>query len=86
VKFETQCDCLARNMECGPACGCAAAAGACLNRAVTERRPLRLGADVREIDSWGFDCYTRRNVHDGGAALTAPAWPPDNLTEDKQES
>lgn len=24
-----------------------------------------LGKDVREIDSWGFDCYTRRNIHDG---------------------
>ena len=68
VKFETQCDCLARNMECGPECGCTDG-GACLNRAVTERRTLQLGADVHEIDSWGFDCYTRRNIHDGAAIL-----------------
>lgn len=68
MKFETQCDCLARNMECGPDCGCADS-GACLNRAVTERRTLQLGADVHEIDSWGFDCYTRRNIHDGAATL-----------------
>ena len=70
MKFETRCDCLARNMECGPGCGCARS-GACLNRAVTERRTLQLGADVREIDSWGFDCYTRRNIHDGAAAMPA---------------
>ena len=45
-------------------------AGRCLNRAVTRRDTLRLGDDVREIDSWGIDCYTRRNIQDGGRAGT----------------
>ncbi|CAL8467814.1 g7352 [Coccomyxa elongata] len=62
-RFQTGCDCLARNLECGPDCGCAGTAK-CLNRAVTERRTLVLGRDVLEINSWGFDCYTRRNIHD----------------------
>ena len=68
MKFETKCECLAHNMECGPDCGCAGS-GACLNRSVTERRTLQLGPDVREIDSWGIDCYTRRNIHDGAPLL-----------------
>ena len=51
----------------------APAAAACLNRAVTERRTLQLGPDVREIDSWGIDCYTRRNIHDG-APPQRPSW------------
>ncbi|KAK9830947.1 hypothetical protein WJX81_000882 [Elliptochloris bilobata] len=61
--FQTECTCLARNLECGERCGCAAG-GRCLNRAVSGRRALALGADVVEINSWGFDCYTRRNIHD----------------------
>lgn len=51
-------------MECGPACGCASGSS-CLNRGVTNRQPLRLGKDVKEVDSWGMDCYTRRNIIDG---------------------
>ena len=62
--FVTECDCLSRNTECDAHCACDAG-GACLNRSVGLRRPLRLGEDVLEIDAWGFDCYTRRNFHDG---------------------
>ena len=43
-----------------------AAGSSCLNRAVTERRPVRLGQDAEEVDSWGMDCYVRRNIMDGG--------------------
>lgn len=63
-RFQTGCDCLARNLECGPDCGCAGTSK-CLNHAVTDRRTLVLGRDVQEINTWGFDCYTRRNIHDG---------------------
>jgi hypothetical protein len=51
-------------MECGPACGCAST-DRCLNRAVTERHALKVGQDVKEVNSWGMDCYTRRNIQDG---------------------
>jgi len=64
AKFHTQCGCLGRNMECGPDCGCAGS-GQCLNRAVQERRPLQLGKDLHEVNAWGIDCYTRRNIRDG---------------------
>ncbi len=62
--FETECNCLRRNMECGPDCGCAGS-GLCVNRAVQERRPLQLGRDIQEVNAWGIDCYTRRNIRDG---------------------
>ncbi len=29
------------------------------------RQVLQLGQDVQEIDSWGLDCYTRKNIQDG---------------------
>lgn len=60
--FDTQCECLQRNTECDAHCACSSAR--CLNRAVGQQRPLQLGSDVDEIDSWGFDCYTRRNFCD----------------------
>lgn len=36
-----------------------------LNRAVSQSHGLVLGKDVDEIDVWGMDCYTRRNILDG---------------------
>ena len=51
-------------MECGPDCGCAGS-GQCVNRAVQERHPLQLGNDILEVNAWGIDCYTRRNIRDG---------------------
>jgi hypothetical protein len=71
--FATACACLARNTECDAACGCAAGGG-CLNRAVTRREAVRLGADVEEIHSWGMDCYTRKNIQD--AVLESQAFGP----------
>jgi hypothetical protein len=71
-KFDTHCACLARNCECGPACGCPP--DACANRAVTRRQPLVPGVDVREVHAWGVDCYTRRNVVD--AVLESQAFGP----------
>ena len=70
--FQTDCPCLARNTECDAACTClppgpgVAAAEGCANRAASMRQVLQLGQDVKEIDSWGLDCYTRKNIHDGG--------------------
>ena len=68
--FQTGCPCLAQNTECDAACACKPPGGAgdaqgCANRAASERRVLQLGQDVQEIDSWGLDCYTRKNIHDG---------------------
>jgi hypothetical protein len=63
-EFQTECECLARNLECSTECGCSGSTK-CLNRAVTERRTLVLGKDILEINSWGFDSYTRRNIFDG---------------------
>ena len=63
----TPCSCLSRNTECDDTCGCAAKEGetsACLNRAITHRATVKLGEDVEEINSWGMDCYTRRNIQD----------------------
>ncbi len=37
----------------------------CLNRAVSARNTLQLGTDAEEVDSWGMDCYVRRNILDG---------------------
>lgn len=37
----------------------------CGNRAVTLQHSLQLGSDVQEIDSWGLDCYSRKNIQDG---------------------
>ncbi len=68
--FVSQCDCLSRNMECNDACACDPAC--CLNRAVSNRNAVRIGVDVDEIDSWGMDCYTRKNIHD--AALESQAF------------
>ena len=67
VAFVTGCHCLANNTECGPACGCEGRP--CLNRAIGLRRQLRPGTDLNEADVWGFDCYTRRNIHDGALLL-----------------
>lgn len=36
-----------------------------LVRMVRERQTLKLGLDVVELDTWGLDMYTRRNVFDG---------------------
>ena len=63
--FSSRCTCLARNTECDDRCACSAEAG-CLNRSVTRRQTLRLGEDAEEVDSWGMDCYVRRNIMDGG--------------------
>ena len=38
----------------------------CVNTAIQRRDALRLGVDVAEADTWGMDCYTRRNIQDGG--------------------
>lgn len=46
----------------------------CLNRAVSERNTLKLGTDAEEVDSWGMDCYVRRNILDGTFL-----WQPDNI-------
>jgi len=62
--FITECSCLRRNTECDENCVCHTT-GRCLNRAVQLGQGLRIGPDVREINSWGFDSYTRRNIHDG---------------------
>jgi hypothetical protein len=63
--FITQCTCLSRNTECDETCGCAKkGAPACLNRAVTTRQTVKIDEDVEEINSWGMDCYTRRNIQD----------------------
>jgi hypothetical protein len=70
--FDTECKCLQRNTECDANCACDSAR--CLNRSVGQRRPLRLGEDVAEIDSWGFDCYTRRNFFDGECGLVRASW------------
>ncbi|GMH38444.1 hypothetical protein BSKO_06328 [Bryopsis sp. KO-2023] len=35
-----------------------------LVHAVSERQVLCLGEDIAEVDTWGMDCYTRKNVHD----------------------
>ncbi|GAB4817034.1 hypothetical protein N2152v2_004080 [Parachlorella kessleri] len=61
--FDTACPCLSHNTECDAHCGCQGADN-CLNRAVSQRRTLELGVDVKEINSWGIDCYTRRNIRD----------------------
>ena len=67
-------------MECGPDCGCARS-GLCVNRAVQERRPLQLGRDIQEVNAWGIDCYTRRNIRDGKNTVSKAhfsvyhAWP-----------
>ena len=68
--FVSKCGCLSRNMECSDRCGCDPAS--CLNRAVSNRNAVRIGVDVDEIDSWGMDCYTRKNIHD--AALESQAF------------
>ncbi|KAK9817177.1 hypothetical protein WJX72_010690 [[Myrmecia] bisecta] len=71
--FETECTCLASNIECDDTCGCHDL-GTCLNRAVTGRATLQLDKDLKEINSWGMDCYTRRNIHD--AVLESEAFGP----------
>lgn len=38
---------------------------AALAAAVRARRALKLGEQVVEVDCWGMDCYTRRNIFDG---------------------
>ena len=60
--FQTNCSCLSRNTECDDRCMCAETE--CLNRFVSKRQTVRLGEDVEEINSWGMDCYTRRNIQD----------------------
>ncbi|PRW58999.1 putative histone-lysine N-methyltransferase ATXR3 isoform X1 [Chlorella sorokiniana] len=71
--FNSLCSCLARNTECDEHCACSAASG-CLNRSVTARDTVKLGSDVQEVDSWGMDCYVRRNILD--AVLESGAFGP----------
>lgn len=61
-RFISDCSCLSRNMECGALCACDESS--CLNRAVSHRNAVKIGVDVEEIDSWGMDCYTRKNIQD----------------------
>ncbi|KAL4445829.1 hypothetical protein ABPG77_009028 [Micractinium sp. CCAP 211/92] len=61
--FDTRCSCLARNTECDAHCACHGSSD-CLNRAVSARNTLQLGTDAEEVDSWGMDCYVRRNILD----------------------
>ena len=63
--FITECACLAKNTECGKSCGCISSGKRCMNSAIQRREALRLSADIQEVDTWGMDCYTRRNIHDG---------------------
>ncbi|KAL4859889.1 Histone-lysine N-methyltransferase [Chlorella vulgaris] len=76
--FDTKCSCLARNTECDARCVCHGD-DTCLNRAVSNRRILRLGEDADEVDSWGMDCYVRRNVMDAvlESGAFGPWTPPD---------
>ena len=60
----TKCACLRRNQECTVECECSST-GKCRNRGVTARAALKMDADVREVNAWGIDCYTRRNIMDG---------------------
>lgn len=62
-RFLTDCQCLSQNTECGNECGCFGKN--CLNSAIQQKAILKLGEDIVEQDSWGMDCYTRRNVLDG---------------------
>ena len=71
--FQTGCPCLAQNTECDACCSCKPPVGSgdaegCANRAASMRQVLQLGQDVQEIDSWGLDCYTRKNIQDGTAS------------------
>ena len=66
--FITECTCLQRNAECDEHCVCHTT-GRCLNRAVQLHQGLQVGSDVQEIDSWGYDSYTRKNIHDGEELL-----------------
>lgn len=61
-RFISGCSCLSRNMECSEECACDAST--CLNREVSRRNAVKIGLDVEEINSWGMDCYTRKNIQD----------------------
>ena len=65
--FQTSCECLGNNMECGQGCSCTRTT--CANRAISQRNALAVGRDVREGNVWGMDCYTRRNILDGQSVL-----------------
>ncbi len=39
---------------------------------VAARQTLRAGTDVVEVDSWGMDCYSRKNIAD--AIMEAGVW------------
>jgi hypothetical protein len=78
--FVSECACLSRNVECDDGCGCNPST--CLNRAVSKRDAVRLGVDVEEIDSWGMDCYTRKNIYD--AVLESQAFGSIASAEDPQ--
>lgn len=65
--FVTSCTCLKRNTECDGKCACNPAE--CLNRAVSQRNAVKVGVEVEEIDSWGMDCYTRKNIQDGASSI-----------------
>lgn len=67
--------------------GCRKDKEAALVQAVADRHTLKMGEDVVELDAWGMDAYTRKNVFDGEAAapqhrtvlrsahsLPRPAW------------
>ena len=73
--FQTECTCLASNMECAASCGCSKAA--CANRAISRCSALKMGKDIVESDVWGLDCYTRRNILDGGCMTGTMPGPAD---------
>lgn len=45
---------------------CSKAVEVSIAEAVRKREALRMGRDVAEVDTWGVDLYTRRNIFDGG--------------------
>ena len=57
-----------------PFASIAGSADSCLNRAVTNRQTLQLGIDAQEVDSWGMDCYVRRNIMDGAPWVRVRCW------------
>ena len=57
--WETKCIHRSRKIECSEHCKCK---GECCNRAITDNKPMVMGKDVREIDSWGIDIMTSNRI------------------------
>jgi hypothetical protein len=58
--WKSQCSDRYNKVECSGSCRCSEEK--CMNRQISLKQGMKLGVDVEERETWGFDSYTYRNI------------------------